>query len=101
MPQDPVAAALLLAGGAGGLYLGQAVYYAVAAEVGGPFTSVISGMVSMGGQIAGATTASLTPFLATKYGWEAAFTVAGCVTFVCILPWFVVRPDRRLKVPAG
>lgn len=99
--QDPVAAALLLAGGAGGLYLGQAVYYAVAAEVGGPFTGVVSGIVSMGGQTAGATTASLTPFLATQYGWEMAFTVAGCVTFVCILPWFLVRPDRRLKVPSA
>jgi len=96
---NPVVAALFLSGGAGALYLGQAVYYAVAADVGGPYTSVVSGMVSMGGQIAGAATASLTPFFASRYGWETAFTVAAGVTFVCIIPWFFVNPDRRLHTP--
>jgi ACS family glucarate transporter-like MFS transporter len=60
---------------------------------------VVSGMVSMGGQIAGAATASLTPFFASRYGWETAFTVAAGVTFVCIIPWFFVNPDRRLHTP--
>jgi MFS transporter, ACS family, glucarate transporter len=94
--QNPITAALLLAGGAGGLYLGQAVYYAVAADLGGPSTGVVSGMVSMGGQIAGAATATVTPLLASLYGWETAFTVAAAVAFVCILPWFLVNPNRRV-----
>ena len=94
--ENPVAAALLLSGGAGALYLGQAVYYAVAAEVGGPYTGVVSGMVSMGGQIAGAATASLTPFFASRYGWDTAFMIAAGVTFVCVMPWFFVNPNRRL-----
>jgi ACS family glucarate transporter-like MFS transporter len=94
--QDGVTAALLLAGAVGALYLGQAVYYAVAADLGGPFTGVISGMVSMCGQIAGAITASLTPYFASRYGWGYAFTVAAGVTFVCIIPWLFVHPDRRL-----
>ena len=94
--QDGITAALLLAGAVGALYLGQAVYYAVAADLGGPFTGVISGMVSMCGQIAGAITASLTPYFASRYGWGYAFTVAAWVTFVCIIPWLFVHPDRRL-----
>ena len=94
--QDGIAAALLLAGAVGALYLGQAVYYAVAADLGGPFTGVISGMVSMCGQIAGAITASLTPYFASRYGWGFAFSVAAGVTFVCIIPWLFVHPDRRL-----
>ena len=94
--QDGITAALLLAGAVGALYLGQAVYYAVAADLGGPFTGVISGMVSMCGQIAGAITASLTPYFASRYGWGYAFTVAAGVTFVCIIPWLFVHPDRRL-----
>jgi MFS transporter, ACS family, glucarate transporter len=96
--QNPVTAALLLAAGAGGLYLGQAVYYAVAADLGGPYTGVVSGMVSMGGQIAGAATATVTPLLASLYGWETAFTVAAGVAFVCILPWFLVNPNCRVHV---
>jgi ACS family glucarate transporter-like MFS transporter len=91
---DAVVAALLLAGGVGVLYLGQAVYFAVAADVGGPFTGVVSGMVNMGGQIAGAATATLTPFFASKYGWETAFTIAAGVTFACIIPWLFVNPKR-------
>jgi len=95
---NPVTAALLLAAGAGAIYLGQAVYYAVAADLGGPYTGVISGMVSMCGQIAGAITATLTPYFATHYGWEYAFYVAAGVTFVCTIPWLFVNPTRRLHV---
>ena len=97
--QDAIVAALLLAGGVGVLYLGQAVYFAVAADIGGPYTGVVSGMVNMGGQIAGAATASLTPFFASRYGWEYAFYVAAGVVFVCIVPWLFVNPNRRLRIP--
>ncbi|MBA2588048.1 MAG: MFS transporter [Alphaproteobacteria bacterium] len=96
---NPVTAALLLAAGAGAIYLGQSVYYAVAADLGGPYAGIVSGMVSMCGQIAGAITASLTPFLATRYGWDYAFTVAAGVTFVCIIPWLFVNPTRGIYAP--
>ena len=62
----------------------------------GPYTGVISGMVSMCGQIAGAATATLTPFFASQYGWDYAFTVAAGVTFVCIIPWLFVNPKSRI-----
>jgi ACS family glucarate transporter-like MFS transporter len=96
--QDTTLAVVVLAGGAGVCYLGQATYWAVAADYGGPFTGVISGLVNMGGQIAGAATASLTPWFASMYGWETAFYIAAGVCFVCIFPWFFVNPDRRLHV---
>ncbi len=99
--QSGIAAALLLAAAVGALYLGQAVYYAVAADLGGPFTGVISGLVSMCGQIAGAATASLTPYFAAKYGWGQAFTIAAGVTFVCIIPWLFVDPNQRLYGPGN
>ena len=97
--QDTTIAVLVLAGGAGVLYLGQATYWAVAADYGGPFTGVISGLVNMGGQIAGAITASATPWFASLYGWEYAFYVAAGICFVCMFPWFIVNPNRRLHVP--
>jgi len=52
----------------------------------------------MGGQIAGAATASLTPLFAEEYGWETAFYIAAGVCLVCIIPWFFVNPDRRLHI---
>lgn len=93
---DAIVAALLLSAGAGTLYLGQSIYYAVAADLGGQFTGIVSGFISMCGQIAGAATATLTPFFASQYGWEHAFYIASGVNFACIIPWLFVRPDRGL-----
>jgi len=98
--QDTTLAVVVLAGGAGVCYLGQATYWALAADYGGPYTGVISGLINMAGQIAGAVTASLTPLLAQWYGWEYAFYVAAGICFVCMFPWFLVNPNRRLQVPA-
>lgn len=99
--QDTTVAVIVLAGGAGALYLGQATYWAVAADCGGPFTGVVSGIINMSGQIAGAATASLTPLFAERYGWQAAFYIAAGLCFVCILPWLVVKPGRTLYAPVG
>jgi len=94
--QNTTLAVLVLAGGAGAVYLGQACYWAVAADVGGPYTGVVSGMINMAGQIAGAVTASATPWFAAEYGWPMAFYVAAALTFVCVFAWFFVNPERRL-----
>lgn len=96
--QNTTLAVLVLAGGAGAVYLGQACYWAVAADVGGPYTGVVSGLINMAGQIAGAVTASATPWFAAEYGWPVAFYVAAGITFVCIFAWFFVDPNRRLDV---
>ena len=96
--RDTNVAVIVLALGAGACYLGQAAYWAMAADYAGPYTSVVSGFLNMGGQIAGAATASLTPYFAAHYGWETAFNVAAGVAFVCAFPWFFVNANRRLKV---
>ena len=97
--QDTTLAVVVLAGGAGVCYLGQATYWAFAADYGGPYTGVISGLINMLGQIAGAVTATATPWFAVHYGWETAFYVAAAICFICMFPWFIVNPNRRLQVP--
>ena len=99
--QNGVAAALLLSGAVGALYLGQAVYYAVAADLGGPHTGVVSGLVSMCGQIAGAATASLTPFFASRYGWDQAFTIAAGVTLCLHHPLAFRKSETQGICAAG
>jgi ACS family glucarate transporter-like MFS transporter len=96
--QNTTLAVLVLAGGAGAVYLGQACYWAVAADFGGPYTGVVSGLINMAGQISGAITASATPWFAAAYGWPVAFYVAAGLTFACVIPWFFVNPNRRLHV---
>jgi ACS family glucarate transporter-like MFS transporter len=94
---DPYVAIVILACAAGALYLGQATYWAVGADFGGPYSGIVSGLLNMGGQIAGAITASATPWFAVTYGWPAAFYVAAGVSFVCGFAWFLVDPNKRLR----
>lgn len=93
---NPYVAIVILALAAGALYLGQATYWAVGADYGGPYSGIVSGLLNMGGQIAGAITASATPWFAKYYGWSMAFYVAAAVSFVCGFAWFLVNPNRRL-----
>ena len=66
--RDTLVACIILAGGAGALYLAQSPYWAIAADIAGPHTGVVSGVMNMGAQVAGAITASLTPWIAAQYG---------------------------------
>ena len=39
------------------------------------------------------------PWLAVHYGWQTAFYVAAGICFICMFPWFIVNPNRRLHLP--
>ena len=53
-------ASVVLAGGAGALYLSQSSFWSVSADIGGKSAGSVSGFMNMGGQLGGALTASLT-----------------------------------------
>jgi MFS transporter, ACS family, glucarate transporter len=48
--------------------------------------------MNMGGQIGGATTASLTPWLAAAFGWSSAFFFAAMLAIVGGALWLLVEP---------
>jgi len=50
----------------------------------------------MGAQFGGALTASLTPAIATRFGWTASFLVAAALCGVGALAWLFVDPARTL-----
>lgn len=89
-------ASITLAGGAGALYLSQSSYWAVSADLAGADAGVVSGLMNMGGQIAGAITASLTPWIAQQFGWNTAFYVAAAFAVIAGLSWLFVNPSRPL-----
>ena len=55
-------------------------------------------MVNMGGQIGGAVTASLTPWIAVRYGWTTSFAVAAVLALFSAACWLTVHPERPLDV---
>jgi ACS family glucarate transporter-like MFS transporter len=89
-------ASVVLAGGAGALYLSQSSFWSVTADIGAASSGSVSGFMNMGAQFGGAVTASLTPAVAARYGWTASFYVAAVLAALGALAWLVVNPDRSL-----
>lgn len=89
-------ASIVLAGGAGALYLAQSSFWSVTAGIAGSSSGSVSGFMNMGGQVGGAVTASLTPLIAAQWGWTASFLVAAGLCALGALAWLLVHPERKL-----
>ena len=89
-------ASVVLAGGAGALYLSQSSFWSVTADIAGGSAGSVSGFMNMGGQIGGAVTGSLTPWIAARYGWTASFLVASALCVMGALCWLAVNPVKSL-----
>lgn len=94
---NPAFAGVILAGGAGALYISQSSFWSVSVDIAGPSSAVFSSMVNMGGQIGGAATASLTPWIAQRYGWTTSFALAAALAILSALCWVTVHPETPLE----
>jgi MFS transporter, ACS family, glucarate transporter len=92
----PQLAGMILAGGAGALYLSQSSFWSVSVDIAGRSSGVFSSMVNMGGQIGGAVTASLTPWIAQRYGWTTSFSVSAALALIGAICWMTVHPEQPL-----
>jgi len=100
--QSPRLAAFILAGGAGALYLSQSSFWSASADIAGENSSVFSSLINTGGQLGGALTASLTPWIAKHFGWTSSFGTAAALAVLGAVCWLAVHPERPLKpVSAG
>jgi ACS family glucarate transporter-like MFS transporter len=93
-------ASMVLAGGAGALYLSQSSYWSVTADIAGPRAGSVSGFMNMGAQFGGALTALLTPLIAAHFGWTSSFVFAGMLSALGALAWLAVEPARNLFAPS-
>jgi ACS family glucarate transporter-like MFS transporter len=91
-------ASIVLAGGAGAIYLAQSAFWAVTADIAGKSAGTVSGLMNMGGQVGGAVTASLTPWIAEHFGWTASFLAAASVCLAGSLAWLLVNPETPISI---
>jgi ACS family glucarate transporter-like MFS transporter len=89
-------ASIVLAGGAGALYLSQSSFWSVTADIAGGSSGSVSGFMNMGNQFGGALTASLTPAIASRFGWTTSFCVAAGLSVLGAAAWLLVDPERAL-----
>jgi ACS family glucarate transporter-like MFS transporter len=94
--QDARLASIVLAGGAGALYLSTSSFWSITADIAGRSAGSASGVMNTGNQIGGALTASLTPLVANWFGWPSSFLVAAALCVVGSLAWLRVDPSREL-----
>ncbi|PYX33556.1 MAG: MFS transporter [Acidobacteria bacterium] len=92
-------ASVVLAGGAGALYLSQSSFWSVTAGIAGPSSGFVSGFMNTGGQLGGFVTATLTPFVAARFGWTASFLLAAALCVVGAVAWLLVDPEASLVEP--
>jgi ACS family glucarate transporter-like MFS transporter len=89
-------AAMTLAAGAGALYISQSSYWSVTADIAGQNAGVVSAVMNMGAQIGGAVTASLTPWIALRFGWTSSFLAAALLGVAGAIAWLGVDPNATL-----
>ena len=94
-------ASVVLAGGAGALYLSLSSFWANTADIGGPSAGAVSGVMNMGNQLAGALTSYLTPVIANRLGWSASFLVAAAALVLGALVWVAIDPEAPLARPTA
>jgi len=90
-------ASVVLAGGAGALYLSQSSFWSISADIGKGSAGSVSGFMNMMCQFGSAITASLTPWIAKHYGWTASFLVAAILCTAGAIAWLPVKPEVDVK----
>jgi ACS family glucarate transporter-like MFS transporter len=92
---DARVATLVLAGGAGALYLSASSFWSMTADLGGRSAGTVSGVMNTGNQAAGATTAVVTPWIAMHFGWTQSFLAAAGLCLLGAVAWLLVRPESK------
>jgi ACS family glucarate transporter-like MFS transporter len=92
---------MILAAGAGALYLSQSSFWSVSVDLAGRSSGLFSSIVNMGGQIGGAATASLTPWIAQRAGWTISFDVAAFLAIAAAVSWLFVHPEQPLQLESA
>jgi ACS family glucarate transporter-like MFS transporter len=95
--QDARLATIILAGGAGALYLSQSAFWSVSSDIAGKSAGSVSGVMNMGNQFGGWLTSWVTPLIAKHFGWGTSFLVAAGLCLLGSLTWLVVKPEQEIR----
>ncbi len=88
---------IALAFGVGMQYLSQSTYWAVTADIAGRSAGTVSGVMNMGGQLGGALTSILTPWIAGSFGWTVSFLTPAVLCGLGAICWAFVNPNSRIE----
>lgn len=74
----------------------MALSWAVASDIGGEYTAVVSSWMATCGQVGTATMGVTTAFIGTRYGWDSTLVALAVIASVGLVSVFLIRTDRKL-----
>jgi MFS family permease len=98
---DPILALALLSVSVGGLELTVAVSWAICLDIGGSFSGSVSGVMNTLGNLGGSASSFVVAYLATQYGWTAAFLTAAALCLAAALIATQIDPSQPVDARNG
>lgn len=95
---DPYLAIILLALGSAALFLSAGAFWATTMDLASAYAGTVSGFMNMGGNLGGAISPTLTPYIAQQYGWETALFIAAGLAILGAVFWLGVHPERAIEL---
>jgi MFS transporter, ACS family, glucarate transporter len=95
---DPYLAVLFLSFGAGSLFVAAPAYFATTIDLAKKYAGTVGGFMNTGGNLGGALSPTLTPFLAQQFGWDSALYAAAGLALFRALFWLGVHPERAIDL---
>lgn len=72
--------------------------WAACIDISGRFVGSVSGWMNFWGNVGGIAAPTVTAWIATNYGWQAAIVATAASAVIGIVAWIVVKPDVPLKI---
>lgn len=94
---SPPVAIVSLSLGAGLLYFTVGAYWASTTDLSKAYAGTLSGLMNTGANIGGAISPSLTPWIASHWGWPASLAFAGGIALIGAFLWLKIDPARSLE----
>jgi len=95
---NPYLAVLFLSLGAGSLFVAAPIYFATTIDLAKRYAGTAGGFMNTGGNLGGALSPTLTPWLAQQLGWDSALYVAAGLALLGALFWLGVHPERAMDL---
>ncbi len=92
---NPVIAAIALAGATALVLSVEGPFWAMMMRVSGSRSGRAGGIMNMGSNIGGFISPMLTPWIASRMGWENALHVAAVLSILAASLWILIEPNER------
>lgn len=70
--------------------------WAAGIDLGGKFSGSVSGWINFWGNLGGVAAPTLTAWIATTFGWQAAIVTTAALAVVGAIAWLGVKPEKPL-----